>query len=535
MPRKAGQMFVPLTPLSFKQRAIRLYGANLCSVDGERRFTYADFDLRTRRLAARLHLAGLKPGDRVAYLAYNSAELLEGYFGVLEAGGILLPLNIRLAAPELAYIFEDAEVSFVLIDPDFVQVYDAIERHIARRPTVVWLGATPSSRREQAYEQWVERVEPIDVDVSEVDENAVAELFYTSGTTARPKGVMLTHRNLYLHALSVLTTVPADDREVQLHSIPLFHVNGWGVPQLLTAVGGTHVMMRKFDPDAALRLIEEEGVTRFYCVPTMMTMLLNHPRIDQSDLGTMKFIKIGGAPAPADMIRRAEAAFGCTVIAGYGLSETSPVITLAMPKALLAGDDDETRYRRQASTGLPLVGVELKIVDDSGSELPWDGVHEGEIVVRSNVVMEGYWNDPEGSATAMRDGWFHTGDVATIDAEGYVLIVDRKKDIIISGGENISSVEIEKVLYECPQVLESAVIAVPDEQWGEVPLALVALRPGAVVTADDLGAFCRERLASFKVPKEFEFVNELPKGGTGKILKARLREQHWQAMTKRVN
>ncbi|HEY8685675.1 MAG TPA: long-chain-fatty-acid--CoA ligase [Chloroflexota bacterium] len=528
-------MFVPLTPLSFKQRAVRLYGSKLCSVDGDRRYTYADFDLRTRRLAARLRQDGLEPGERVAYLAYNSAELLEGYYGVLEAGGVLLPLNIRLAAHELAYILDDAGASFILVDPDFVQVYERIEQLLSRRPRVVWLGDTPPSRDEPAYEQWLGSTEPSGIDINAIDENSVAELFYTSGTTARPKGVMLTHRSLYLHALNVLTTFPADDHEVQLHTIPLFHVNGWGVPQLLTAVGGTHVMMRKFDPEAALQLIQSQRVSRFYVVPTMMTMLLNHPLLHQIDAGSMRFIKIGGGPAPAEMIRRAEAAFGCTVIAGYGLTETSPVLTLAVPKASLVGEDDDTRYRRQASTGLPLVGVELEIVDDHGNALPWDGSHEGEIVVRSNVVMKGYWNDPEATEVAMRDGWFHTGDIATIDPEGYVLIVDRKKDIIISGGENISSVEIEKTLYECPAVLESAVIAVPDEQWGEVPLALVALRPGASITVDELDSFCRERLAPFKVPKTFEFVHELPKGGTGKILKARLREEHWRAMAKRVN
>jgi fatty-acyl-CoA synthase len=208
---------------------------------------------------------------------------------------------------------------------------------------------------------------------------------------------------------------------------------------------------------------------------------------------------------------------------------------LAVSKKSLEGEGDDTRYRRQASTGLPLIGVELDIVDDEGVPLPWDGRHEGEIVVRSNVVMEGYWNDPEGTATALRGGWFHTGDVATIDPEGYVLIVDRKKDIIISGGENISSVEIEKALYECPSVLESAVIAVPDEQWGEVPLAIVTFRPGKSATAKELESFCRERLALFKVPKRFEFVEELPKGGTGKILKARLREKYWQSLAKHVN
>lgn len=528
-------MFVPLTPLSFKRRAVRLYGSKLCCVDGEHRFTYLDFDLRTRSLAGSLRAAGLRPGDRVAYLSYNSFELLEGYYGVLEAGGVLLPLNIRLTPSELAFIFDDAGVSFALVDPDFARLYEGIEQEIERRPAVVWLGQPPAGRGEPSYESWIETPGAVDPIITVPDENAVAELFYTSGTTARPKGVMLTHRNLYLHALNVLATFPADDRDVQLHTIPLFHVNGWGVPQLLTAVGGTHVMMRKFDPLAALGLIARERVTRFYAVPTMMTMLLNHPAIDAVDLGSMKFIKIGGAPAPPDMIRQAEEAFGCLVIAGYGLSETTPVITLAVPKDSLRGEEDAFRYRRQASTGLPLVGVDLEIVDADGVPLPWDGHHEGEIVVRSNVVMEGYWNDPAGSELALRDGWFHTGDVATIDPEGYVLIVDRKKDIIISGGENISSVEIEKVLYECPAVLESAVIAVPDQVWGEVPLALVALRPGQRLTSEELAAFCRERLATFKVPKSFQFVDELPKGGTGKILKARLRAEYWQSMSKRIN
>ncbi|HEX6509800.1 MAG TPA: fatty acid--CoA ligase [Chloroflexota bacterium] len=528
-------MFVPLTPLSFKERAVRLYGHTLCVVDGDLRYTYGEFDRRTSCLASALRSAGLKSGDRVAYLAYNSAHLLEGYYGVLEAGGVLLPLNIRLTTEEFTYILNDAGASFVLADPDFAPLVEQIEPSFNRRPSLVWLGDVPAGRIEPEYEEWISSAPRDGSTPTEVDENGLAELFYTSGTTGRPKGVMLSHRSLYLHALNVLTAVPANDHDVQLHTIPLFHVNGWGVPQLLTAVGGTHVMMRKFDPGEALRLIEQEHVTRFYVVPTMMTMLLNHPDISRRDLSSMEFVKIGGAPASPEMIRRAELAFSCRVIAGYGLSETSPVITLAMPKHSLAFEDDEMRYRRQASTGLPLVGVEIEIVDGDGAQLPWDAKQEGEVVVRSNVVTDGYWNDPELSVSAIRDGWFHTGDMATIDPEGYVQIVDRKKDIIISGGENISSVEVELVLYEHEAVLESAVIAVPDEHWGEVPLAIVSMRPGKEATEEELIDYCRRRLAPFKVPKSVVFTEALPKGGTGKILKSRLRQPYWEGQTKQVH
>jgi fatty-acyl-CoA synthase len=336
---------------------------------------------------------------------------------------------------------------------------------------------------------------------------------------------MLTHRNLYLHALSFLIAFRCAESDVQLHTISLFHVNGWGTPQALTAIGGTHVMLRKFDPEQVLQLVESERVTRFLAVPTMLNMILNHPDLGRYDLSSLELINTGGAPTPPEMVRRAEQMLGCRVVGGYGLTETSPVICFAADKSYLQDQPGDVRIRRQASTGLPLVGTELTIVDDRGEELPWNGEAIGEIVVRGNVVCSGYWNDPEATLAAFRNGWFHTGDLATIDDEGYVLIVDRAKDIIISGGENISSLEIEKVLYEHPAVLECAVIGVSDEKWGEVPKALVALRAGSSAGPEELVAFCRQRMARFKVPKVVELVAELPKGGTGKILKRQLRSR----------
>lgn len=528
-------MFVPLTPLEFKRRAVQLFGDKAGVIDGDRRFTYREFGGRTARLANALRERGLKQGDRVAYLAYNSYPLLEGYYGVLEAGGILLPLNIRLSPDEIAYILEDSGARFLLADPDFLPMICEVLPRLHPAPEIIWLGFTPEGRDEPEYEEVLgnaspeERAEPV------TDENAVAELFYTSGTTGRPKGVMLTHRNLYLHALGNLIATGTQDKDVQLHTIPLFHVNGWGTPQSVTCVGGTHVMMRRFDPGEALRLIESEQVTQFYAVPTMLTMLLNHPDVGQRDLSSLRTITAGGAPIPPEMLRRTEQVLGCEVIAGYGLSETSPVLSHARTKHHLRDQSEELRITRQASTGLPVIGTEVRIVHEAGSVLPRDGEAVGEIQVRSNAVTAGYWNDDEATEAALSDGWFRTGDMATIDGEGYILIVDRKKDIIVSGGENISSVEIEKVLYEHPAVLEVAVIGVPDEQWGEVSMGLVALKPGASATADDLLAFCRQRLASFKVPQSIDFLESLPKGGTGKILKRELREPFWAGHGKRVH
>jgi fatty-acyl-CoA synthase len=527
-------MFVPLTPLSFKRRAVTLYGGKVGVVDGDRRFTYAEFGERTQRLANALQDMGLEPGGRVAYLSYNSYPLLEGYYGVLEAGGILLPINIRLSTGEIAYILNNSDSSVLLADRDFAPIVETVLPDLDRKPAVVWLTGRPAGADGPLYDEMLDQASPSPPPPRDIDENDVAELFYTSGTTGRPKGVMLTHRNLALHALGCLAFTPVTDREVQLHTIPLFHVNGWGTPQYVTAMGGTHVMMRRFDPAEALRLVEQERVTRFLVVPTMLNMILNHPDVGKHDLSSLELIFLGGAPAPPEMISRTERVLGCKVQAGYGLSETTPVLSGAIDKVTLH-ESEEQRLQRRSCAGLPGVDIELRLVGPDGGSLPWDGESRGELAVRSNVVMKGYWNDPEATAAVIRDGWFHTGDIAAIDPEGYIHIVDRAKDIIISGGENISSVEIEKVLCEHPAVLESAVIPVPDDRWGEVPLALVALRPGQTATAEELFDFCRGRLAGFKVPKTIEFRDVLPKGGTGKILKRELREPYWHALSKRVH
>jgi fatty-acyl-CoA synthase len=498
---------LPLTPLDFLTRARRLFAAREGVVewhDGQRRtWTYAQFAARADRLA---HLLagelGVRPGDRVAWLCGNTHELLEAYYGVLLAGAILLPLNIRLAPAELRFILDDARAAVLLRHPTLPDPGAAV-------PTVVL---------DDGYEARLAAQPAAPFTPPAVDERAPAELFYTSGSTGRPKGALLTHRGLYLHAVHAALTTGITGEDVVLHTIPLFHVNGWGTPHYLTGLGGVHVLLARFDADEVLRLLEVERVTRLFLVPTMATSLLSSPSLDARDLSALRQISIGGAPAAPSLLAEAERRFGCEAICGYGMTETSPQLTKALDKPGIAPS-----AAKRATTGLPIVGVDVRVLDEAGVEVRWDGATPGEVCVRSNHVMAGYWERPEETAAALAGGWLHTEDIAVVDADGYLTIVDRKKDLIISGGENISSVEVEKVLAAHPSVLEVAVVGAPHERWGEVPQAWVVLRSGTATSADELVAWARQRLAGFKVPKDVRFVAELPRGGTGKILKHVLR------------
>ena len=507
-------MNTPLTPLDFLERARRVYGSLDAVAEGDRRLTYAEYAARCHRLAHALRRdLGIRPGDRVAYLCGNTLELLEAYYGVVLAGGVLLPLNVRLSAWEMQQILDDAEPSVLFVHGDHAKVAEELlPRKLCR------LG--------DEYERLLAAQPAEPFEPEPFGEDDVCELFYTSGTTSTPKGAMLTHRALATHAVDSALTQGITHRDVILHTIALFHVNGWGTPHYVTALGARHVLIDKFDAGEVLRLVEEERVTRLALVPTMGAAIAVHPDAKTRDLSSLNQVSLGGAASPPDLLRELEGIFGCEVMCGYGLTEASPQVT----KAVLLRSHDalpvEERRLRNATTGLPNVGVDLRVFDDDDAEVPWDGVAVGEICVRSNHVMAGYWNKPVESAEALRGGWLRTGDLATVDAEGYVTIVDRKKDIIISGGENVSSVQVEAVLASHPSVFEVAVVGMPDERWGEVPRAFVSLRPGALdVTEDELIEFVRERLAHFKAPKRIDFLAELPKGGTGKIMKAELRKE----------
>lgn len=527
-------MFVPLSPLEFRDRAEALFAKKIGVIDGEKQFTYAQYGERTHRLANALRSLGLQKGDRVSFITYNTHQLLEAYYGVIEAGGILNPINIRLSPQDIAYILDHSGSKFLFFQKDFLPLVQGIQSALhATRCFVIMEGpvTTPATRE---YEELLASVSA-EYQKPEIDENSIAELFYTSGTTGKPKGVATTHRTLHLHALYAAIASQSTDTDIILHIVPLFHVNGWGTPQTLTMVGGTHVMLRKIDLAALLGLVQQHKVTHMFGVPAIFNALLNFPDLPKYNLSSVKKVVLGGAPSAPSLVKAVQEKFGCLCIVGYGLTETSPVLTRADPKAHLAGEPFEKQLERQSKTGYSVPGVYLRLVDQNGNDVKPNEKQIGEIIVRSNVVMEGYYKDPDATRQAIRDGWLYTGDMAVLDDEGYVAIVDRSKDIIISGGENISSVEIENCLFANQKVFECAVIAVPDEKWGEVPKALVVLKPGQKATEEELIAFCKANLAGFKVPKSIEFRDSLPKGGTGKILKADMRKPYWKGMEKHVH
>jgi acyl-CoA synthetase (AMP-forming)/AMP-acid ligase II len=521
-------MNIPLTPLRFLRYAEQQYPYRTAVVCNQENFTYGQFADRARRLAGALHQAGVQRGDRVAFLSSNCHRLLEAYYGVPEAGAVLLPLNIRLASSELSYILNDSGTTILFVEKQFLALVESFRKDIPEVRTFCQLEGAPEAPwlSPRNYEDLLQAATPYRADIASVDENSLAELFYTSGTSANPKGVMLTHRNIYLHALNVCLGFNIENGAVELHTIPLFHANGWGVAHFLTLLGGKHVMMQRFETKEIFRLIEKEGVHSFSLVPIMATALVNCPERPNYNLSSLRRIVIGGAASSPTLIREVEEKLGCECFSGYGLTETSPSLSIS-PMKLGMGWDSEQRYVGQAMTGYAFPGVEIRVVDANDNDVLRDGQTMGEIIARSDGVMEGYWRQPDASAEALRGGWFHTGDMATLNEEGYLLIVDRKKDIIVSGGENISSLEIEKAILAHPAVLEAGVIPVPDEKWGEVPKALVVLKPNAAATEAELIEFCRAHLSHYKCPRSFEFVTSLPKTGTGKILKKDLRKKYW--------
>ncbi len=521
-------MNVPLTPVRCLYRGVDLYGKKVGIVSGACRFTYADFGERCERLAYGLRAIGVQPGDRVAYLSFNNHQLLEGYFGVPMMRAIVMPLNVRLTPAELTAILLHAEPRVLIYESDFAPLVDHLRHACPAIEHLVEVG--------QSYEELLSRGRIDRPDLFWFNENEIAELFYTSGSTGTPKGVMLSHRTLYLHTLYVSGTFYHDDTAVELHTIPLFHANGWGRPQAATLCGLKQVMVRRFEPASVLRIIEDEKATAMSMVPTMAVAVLNCPELGNFDISSVKQINLGGAASSPELIARLEQAFpGANVMAGYGLTETSPVATCARDKSTVKYADDEDRWRRRSSTGWPLPGCEIRVVDTNTKDVPRDMQSIGEIVIRGDLVMDGYYKEPQATADVLIDGWLHTGDMAVWDEESFVLIMDRMKDIIVSGGENISSIEVERAICAHPAVLECAVVSAPDPQWGEVPAAFVVVKPGRELSEEQLCDFLRDRIAKFKMPRRFTLTdNALPKTGTGKILKRELRETLWQGKEKRI-
>jgi acyl-CoA synthetase (AMP-forming)/AMP-acid ligase II len=473
--------------------------------------TWRQVGERARAQAAGLDALGIAPGDRVAVVSQNSARLLTSFFGVSGSGRILVPINFRLAPPEVAYIVEHSGARVLIVDPELDGALSGVE---AEHRFVI--GAESD---DALYRFGVEpaRWEP--------DEDATASINYTSGTTARPKGVQLTHRNIWINATTFGWQIGVDDRDVYLHTLPQFHCNGWGMPYAVTGMGGRHVIIRKVDGAEILRRVERHGVTLLCGAPAVVAMILDAAASWDGPIpgkGTVRMV-VAGAPPPSRTIERMETELGWEFIQIYGLTETTPLLTMNRSRVEYDDLNPGDRARRLVRTGAPALGVQIAIDD------------EGEVLARSNVVMDGYWNQPEATAAAIVDGWFHTGDGGDVDDESYLMISDRKKDVIISGGENVSSIEVEDVLFQHPAVAEVAVIGVPDERWGELVTALVVVAPGSEVSPDELIAFCRERLAGFKCPKRIELRDELARTATGKLQKFKLREPFWAGQERKVN
>ncbi len=521
-------MNIPLTPVRFLERALKIYGHKTAVVCGNRRFTYAQYGERVNRLSNALLSLGASKGDRIAYLGYNCHRLLEAFYGVPQIGAVLEPLNIRLVPDDFKYILNESTPNILFIDEDFIPQIASIKEGIPSVEHFILLEASGDVPHwiTGNYEEMLETSSPeppYPRGAYPFLEDDTAEIFYTSGTTGKPKGVMLTHRNLYLHALEALAVTPMDETDVQLHLIPLFHVNGWGTPHYLTGKGGTHVMLRKFDPLKAVEIIQNEKITRTYIIPTMVNAILDLPEFSRYDLSAMRLLLIGGAPPPTGIIDRAEEAFGCLVHTAFGMSETCPL--LAWPEVGPGLEADVREYRCKKTWGFPLLGVDFRVVDGDGRDLPWDGTSIGELLVRGDMVMKGYFANPDETERALGDGWFHTGDLVSMGPDGSLFIKDRMKEIIISGGENISSLEVEQVLYAHPGVVECAVVGKPDERWGEVPVAFVVPKEGSGVTPEEISDYARSRMAHFKAPKEIRFMDQFPRGGTGKIMKSELRKR----------
>jgi len=514
-------METPLTPLDFARRARKLHGDRLAVVDGTLRYTYEQFLARCDRWSSALERLGVGTGDRVAIIAPNTHAMLESFYAVPQLGAVIVPLNYRLTPDDFQYLIEHSGARVVCAHSDYLDAVDSIRDRV---PAVEHFVALEGERR-----GWLDYEATLAAASGEFSQPDIAEtdliaINYTSGTTSRPKGVMITHRNAWVNAIGTLVHHPMTLADRYLWTLPMFHANGWTFTWIVTAVAGTHVCLRKVDPANVYALVNEERITMLCAAPTVLIGLANAPESLRQGVRPGVRVLAAGAPPAAATIERIEGDLGWCVTHVYGLTETAPFITVCEQRPEDTQRSSQERAALKARQGVELItSGEIRVVDEHDCDVPRDGQTLGEIIARGNVVMKGYYNDPEASAKALRDGWFRTGDAAVVHPDGYAEVRDRLKDVIISGGENISSIEVEGQLLRHPAVLEAAVVGMPHEKWGEAPHAFIVVRPGAAANAEELRQFCREHLAHFKVPAVFNLVTELPKTATGKIQKFVLR------------
>lgn len=497
---------------------------------GDARFSFRELEERVNRLSNALLGLGLERGDKVAVLALNCHRYLEIYYGVPQFGATVVPVNFRIPPQEIRYILDHSESRAVMVDDALAPTLEGLRPHLGRVEHYISIGNQPREGYLD-FEELLDRGGP-DFDAELLEEGELLGLFYTSGTTGEPKGVMLTHRNVQSnvdHSDMVFQHFPDD---IYLHAAPMFHLADGAAVFSNTARGATQAFTPRFDPTEVLEIISRERVTTTVLVPTMINFLLQHPDRERYDLSSLRQITYGASPIAPETLRRSMEVFRCRFAQGYGLTEAAPLLTFlsAEDHAATMGQD----MRLLASCGKPVPNVEVRVVDPDDRDVRPGEV--GEIIARGSNIMAGYWKRPEETENAIQGGWLRTGDLATVDAEGYIYLVDRKKDMIVTGGENVFSTEVEAVLYGHPAVKEAAVIGVPDETWGEAVHACVTLKDAHQASEEELIDYCREYLPTYKLPRSAEILEgELPKGGTGKILKKELRERHWKGRARRIS
>jgi fatty-acyl-CoA synthase len=513
-----------LSPVRFLRRSASVFPDKVAVVHGERRITYGELERRVNRLASALAAAGVEPGERVAFIAPNIPALLEAHYGVPAAGAVLVAINTRLNRDEVGYILAHSGAGMVFVDHELAHLVEG-----AGLPTV---RIDDTGAPGDPYEDFLAGGSEEHFEVPVEDEEQTISINYTSGTTGRPKGVMYSHRGAYLNSLMEALESHLRPESVLLWVVPMFHCNGWCFTWAVTAMGARHVCMRKVDPAAIWELIDREQVSHYNAAPTVHLGVVTHPSAHRVERGLT--VTIGGAPPSPSLLARMTA-LNFAPVHVYGLTETYAPFTVCEPQEDWATLPDEERARLLARQGVHnIVSDPIRVVDPGMKDVPRDGQTMGEVVMRGNNVMTGYLDDPGATAAAFDGGWFHSGDIGVMHPDGYIEIRDRKKDIIISGGENISTIEVEQVVSAHPAVLECAVVAVPDPKWGERPKAFVTLAAGGHVSEREIIDFCRQHLAHYKAPRAVEFA-DLPKTSTGKIQKYVLREQEWGGRDKRVN